>query len=150
MAITQGICHSFKLECFKGTHNFSGDTFKMALYNASASMDLSTTAYTTTNEVSGSGYTAGGVAVAVASGFPQLNASAESGVSSGTVAIVDFDDTVFSNVSITTLGALIYNSSKSNKAVALIDFGNPITLSAATLTIQYPSPTATKAIVRQV
>lgn len=115
MAITQAIPTSFKAEILQGIHD-GADTYKMALYTSDATLGASTTAYTTTNEVVGIGYTAGGVTL---SGFNVTT--------SGTTAILDFTtDPFWENATITARGALVYNASKSNKAVAIYDFGSDI------------------------
>ena len=141
MAITQAVCTSFKQELLVGTHNFtatSGDTFKIALYTSSASLDATTTAYSSSNEVSNSGtYTAtGGTLTSVTP------------TTSGTTAIADFADISFTSATITARGALIYNSSDSNKAVAVLDFGGDKSATSGTFTIQFPNPTSTAAILR--
>ena len=128
MAITQAVCNSFKQELLQGLHDLDGHTLKLALYTSSATLGPTTTAFSTTNESSGTNYTSGGatianVAVAV----------------SGTVAYVDFDDVSFSSATISdAAGALIYNSSASNRAIAVIDFGSTKSVSAGTLTISLP------------
>lgn len=139
MAITTAICTSFKKELLEGTHNFtsSGDTFKVALYTSSASLDASTTAYSTSNEVSGTGYSAGGATL--------TNVAP---TTSGTTAYVDFNDVTFSSSTITARGALIYNSSDSNKAVAVYDFGSDQASSSSDFTITFPTADASSAIVR--
>ncbi len=115
MAITQAIPTSFKAEILQGIHD-GADTYKMALYTSAATLGAATTAYTTTNEVVGIGYTAGGVTL---SGFNVTT--------SGTTAILDFTtDPSWANATITARGALVYNASKSNKAVAIYDFGSDI------------------------
>ena len=140
MAITSAICTSFKQELLVGTHNFTastGDTFKLALYTSSATLGASTTAYTTTNEVSGTNYTAGGGTL-----------TSVTPTTSGTTAICDFADLTFGTATITARGCLIYDSTQSNKAVAAIDFGGDKTSTAGNFTIVFPSPTATGAIIR--
>ena len=140
MAITQAMPTSFKQEILVGTHNFTtstGDTFKIALYTSSATLGAGTTAYSATNEVSGTGYTAGGNTLTTVTP-----------TTSGTTALVDFADTSWSNASFTARGALIYNSSKSNKAVAVLDFGGDKTVSAGTFTIQFPAADSSNAIIR--
>ena len=140
MAITSALCTSFKQELLVGTHNFtnsSGNTFKLALYTSSATLGASTTAFTTTGQASGTNYTSGGA-----------NLTNVTPTTSGTTAIVDFADITFSSSSITARGALIYNSSASNKAVAALDFGGDKTSTAGDFTIVFPSPTATGAIIR--
>lgn len=140
MAITQAMCTSFKVELMTATHNFTtstGDTFKIALYTSSATLDATTTAYTSTNEVSGTGYTAGGNTL--------TNVTP---TSSGTTAFTDFADTTWSTATITARGALIYNSSKSNKAVCVLDFGSDKTSTAGNFTIVFPTADASNAIIR--
>lgn len=140
MAITQAMCTSFKVELLQGVHNFTnttGDVFKIALYTSSASLDSTTTVYTTTNEVSGTGYTAGGNTL--------TNVTP---TSSGTTAFTDFADTTWSTATITARGALIYNSTESNKAVAVLDFGSDKTSTAGNFTIVFPTADASNAIIR--
>ena len=140
MAITSALCTSFKQELLVGTHNFtnsSGNTFKLALYTSSATLGASTTAFTTTGQASGTNYTSGGA-----------NLTNVTPTTSGTTAIVDFSDLTFGTATVTARGALIYNSSASNKAVAAIDFGGDKTSTAGNFTIDFPSPTATGAIIR--
>lgn len=140
MAITQAMCTSFKQELLEAVHNFKnsgGDTFKVALYTSSASLGASTTAYSTSNEVSGTGYTAGG------NTLTRVDPS-----SSGTTAITDFADTTWSSATITARGALIYNNSDSNKAVAVLDFGADKISSGGDFTIQFPAADASNAIIR--
>jgi len=140
MAITQAMCTSFKVELLEGVHNFKnsgGDTFKIALYTSSATMSASTTAYSTTNEVSGTGYTAAGNTL-----------TRVDPTSSSTTAYTDFADTTWSSASITARGALIYNSSDSNKAVAVLDFGADKTASGGDFTITFPAADASNAIIR--
>ena len=139
MAITQAMCTSFKVELLTGTHNFTpstGDTFKIALYTSAATLDATTTAYTTTNEVTGTGYTAGGKTLTTVA--PTTD---------GTSGIVDFNDVSWENATFTAAGALIYNSSKSNKAVAVISFGGDKTVSGGTFTITFPAAAAGTAII---
>ena len=140
MAITSAICTSFKQELLVATHNFtasSGDTFKLALYTSSATLGATTTAYVTTGQVTGTNYTAGGA-----------NLTSVTPTTSGTTAVCDFADLTFGTATITARGCLLYNSSKSNKAVAAIDFGGDKTSTAGDFTIVFPSPTATGAIIR--
>jgi hypothetical protein len=135
------LCTSFKVELLAGTHNFTtgtGDTYKLALYDNSASFTAATTAYTATNEVSGTGYSAGGGAL--------TNVTP---TSSGTTAFIDFDDLTFSTATITARGALIYNSSAAgNPAVCILDFGADKTSTAGDFTIVFPTADASNAIVR--
>lgn len=143
MAITQAMCTSFKVELLKGVHNFTpstGDTFRIALYTSSASLDATTTAYTTSNEVSGTGYTAGGATMTVTATFPK---------SDSTTAIVDFSDVTFSSSTITARGALIYNDSASgDPAVAVLNFGTDKSSTNGDFTIQFPTGDASNAIIR--
>ena len=142
MAITQAMCTSFKKELLEGTHNFKnsgGSTFKLALFTSSATLGAATTAYATTNEVSSSGtsYTAGGNALT------RVDPS-----TSGTTALTDFADLTFSTATITANGALIYNSSASDKAVIVLAFGGDKTSTAGDFTIQFPTADASNAIIR--
>ena len=141
MAITQAMCTSFKKELMTATHNFtasSGNTFNLALYTSSASLDAATTAYTTSNEVSGSGYTAKGAAL-----------TSVTPTTSGTTAFGDFSDLPFSTVSITARGAMIFNDSASgDPAVCILDFGSDKTASSGDFTVQFPTADASNAIIR--
>jgi hypothetical protein len=143
MAITSAICTSFKQEILVGTHNFtatSGNTFKIALYTSSATLGASTTAYSTSNEItnsSGTAYTAGGATL-----------TSVTPTTSGTTALCDFADVSFSSASFTANGALIYNDTQSDKAVAVIAFGGDKTVTSGTFTIQFPTADATNAIIR--
>lgn len=140
MAITQALSTSFKQELLTATHNFTlstGDVFKIALYTSSATLGAATTAYTTSNEVVGTGYTAGGNTL--------TNVTP---TTSGTTAFTDFVDTTWSTATITANGALIYNSSKSNKAVAVLAFGGDKTSTAGDFTIVFPTADASNAIIR--
>lgn len=135
------LCTSFKVELLESVHNFTtgtGDTYKLALYDNSASFTAATTAYTATNEVSGTGYSAGGGTL--------TNVTP---TSSGTTAFIDFDDLTFSTATITARGALIYNSSAAgNPAVCILDFGGAKTSTAGDFTIVFPTADASNAIVR--
>ena len=142
MAISQAMATSFKQELLEAVHNFKnsgGDTFKVALYTSSATLGASTTAYSTTNEVSSSGtnYTAGG------NTLTRVDPS-----SSGTTGFTDFADTTWSTATITARGALIYNSTDSNKAVAVLDFGADKSSSGGDFTITFPAADASNAIIR--
>jgi hypothetical protein len=133
---------SFKVQILQGVHNFStgsGQTFKLAMYDNSASFTAATTAYTTTNEVSASGsYTAGGGTL-----------TKVTPVSSGTTAFTDFADISFTTATITAYGAMIYNDTATgNPAVAILDFGGAKTSTSGTFTIIFPAATATGAIIR--
>lgn len=137
MAITQAIPTSFKAEILQGIHD-SADTYKMALYTSVATLGTSTTAYSATNEVVGTGYTIGGTTL---SGFNVTT--------SGTTAILDFTtDPSWENATITARGALIYNSSKSNKAVYVLDFGSDITSTNGTFAITLPTPDVANGLIR--
>jgi len=141
MAITQAMCTSFKVELLTGTHDFTnstGDTFKLALYTSSATLDASTTAYTVTNEASGTGYSAGGGTL--------TNVTP---TSSGTTAFTDFADLTFSSATITARGCLIYNDTEAgDPAVAVLDFGGDKTSTNGDFTIQFPTADASNAIIR--
>ena len=148
MAIAQAMATSFKVEILNGIHAFgttvvraatTADTFKIALYTSSATLDATTTAYTTSNEVPSTGnYTAGGNTLAIAA----------APTSTGTTAFLDFTDTTWATSTITARGALIYNSTQSNKAVAVLDFGSDKSSSVGSFTIQFPTADATNAILR--
>ena len=140
MAISQAMCTSFKVELLTGTHNFtnsSGNAFKLALYTSSATLGAATTAFSATNEVSGTGYSSGGGAL--------TNVTP---TSSGTTAFTDFADLTFSSSTITANGALIYNSTNSNKAVCVLAFGGDKSSTNGDFTIQFPTPDASNAIIR--
>ena len=146
MAITQSMCTSFKVELLNGIHAFgttvvrgatTADTFEIALFTSSATLDATTTAYSTSNEVTGTGYTAGGNTLTTVAP-----------TSSGTTAFLDFNDTTWSSATITARGALIYNSTQSDKAVAVIDFGADKTSTAGDFTIVFPAADASNAIIR--
>ena len=140
MAITQAMCTSFKQQLLEGTHNFKnsgGSTFKLALFTSSATLGAATTAYATTNEVSGTGYSAGG------NTLTRVDPS-----TSGTTAFTDFADTTFSTATITANGALIYNSSASDAAVIVLAFGGDKTSTAGDFTVQFPTADASNAIIR--
>ena len=145
MAITQAMATSFKKQLLEGTHDFrlsGGDTFKVALYTSSATMDSSTTAYSATDEVSGTGYTATG------NTLTRIDPT-----SSGTTAFTDFADTTWTTATITARGALIYNTTPStgaytNPSVCVLDFGTDKSSSAGDFTIQFPTADASNAIIR--
>lgn len=140
MSISQAMCTSFKTELLTATHDFSasgGDTFKLALYISTASLGASTTAYTSTGEVSGTGYSPTGSAL--------TNVAP---TSSGTTAFTDFNDLTFASSTITARGCLIYNSTDSNKAVCVLDFGSDKTSTNGDFTIQFPTADASNAIIR--
>ena len=141
MAITQAMCSSFKQELLEAKHNFlnsGGNTFKIALYTSSASLGASTTAYTTSNEVSGTNYTAKG------NTLTRVNPSLD-----GTTAITDFADTTWSSSTITARGALIFNEDTSgDTSVLVLDFGADKTSTAGDFTIAFPAADASNAIIR--
>jgi len=138
--MSQVVCNLFKVELFRAIHDFTastGDTFKIALYTSASTIGAATTVYTATNEAVGTGYTAGGAALA--SVTPTL---------SGITAIVDFADVTISTVTLTYRKALIYNSTKANRAVAAFDFGADRVISGGNLIIQMPVPDPSSAILR--
>ena len=141
MAITTAMCTTFKKELLEAVHNFKnsgGSTFNLALYTSSASLGASTTAYTTSNETSGTGYTAKGASLT------RVDPSND-----GTTAITDFSDLTFSSSSITARGALIFNDSASgDPPVCALDFGADKTSSSGDFTIQFPAADASNAIIR--
>ena len=143
MAITSAICTSYKVELLKGVHNFTattGDTFKIALYDSDATLGASTTAFSTSEEItntSGTAYTSGGATL-----------TSVTPVASSTTAVCDFADVSYTSASFTANGALIYNSSDSNAAVCAIAFGSDKTATNGTFTIQFPTADATNAIIR--
>ena len=155
MAITQTMCTSFKAELMLAVHDFratSGDSFKLALYTSSATLDANTTSYTASNEVTGTNYSAGGGAL-VNSGVTATNTNASAGT-----GFTDFSDLTFTTATITARGALIYNTTPSangtanttltNAAVCALDFGSDKTSTAGDFTIIFPAATNTTAIIR--
>jgi hypothetical protein len=155
MAITQAMCTSFKAELMLGVHDFrdaSGDTFKIALYLSTADIDANTTAYTATNEASGTNYSAGGVAL-TNTGVSATDINANTGT-----GFTDFSDATFGNVTVTARGALIYNTTPSangvantaltNAAVCVLDFGSDKTSTDGDFTIIFPTNDASNAIIR--
>jgi len=141
MAITTALCTSFKQELMEAVHNFKnsgGSTFNLALYTSSASLGAGTTAYTTSEEVSGTNYTAKGAAL-----------TRVDPTTSGTTAFTDFANLTFSNATITARGCLIFNDSASgDPAVCALDFGGDKTSTAGDFTIQFPTADASNAIIR--
>jgi hypothetical protein len=135
--IVQTQTTSFKAELYEGIHDLIDDTIKIALFNANADLSASTTAYSTSQEVTGTGYTAGGNMLTGATVR-----------SSGTTAYVSFDNTTWSSASFTCRGALIYNSSKANRSVAILNFGSDKIVANGTLTIEFPNNDVTSAIIR--
>jgi hypothetical protein len=155
MPITQAMCTSFKAELMLCVHDFrntGGDTFKLALYTSSATIDANTTSYTSTNEVTGTNYTAGGGTL-VNLGVTASNTSASAGT-----GYTDYSDLTFTNATITARGALIYNTTPSangtanttltNAAVCALDFGSDKTSTAGDFTIIFPAAANTTAIIR--
>ena len=149
MPISQAMVTSFKVQILTATHNFgtaptratgAADVFKIALYTSSATLDASTTAYTTSNEVSSSGtnYTAGGKTLTIS----------QAPTFTSTTAWLDFDDVTWDSATLTSNGALIYNETQGNKAVAVLAFGGDKTSTAGNFTIQFPAATSTTAILR--
>jgi hypothetical protein len=135
--IIQAQTTSFKAELYQAIHNLLTDTLKIALYTGDATLTESTTAYTTSNEVVGTGYTAGGVTLTGVT----VN-------SSGYTAYVSFTNPVWTSASFTARAALIYNSSKANRSIAVLDFGADKTVSGNTFTIALPGNTAADALIR--
>jgi hypothetical protein len=147
MAISQAMATSFKVDLLNGVHAFgttvtrgstNANTFKIALYTSSATLDATTTAYTVTNEVSGTGYSAGGNTLTVA----------QTPTSTSTTAWLDFADTTWTSATITANGALIYNSTNSDKAVAVLAFGGDKTSTNGDFTIVFPTADSSNAIIR--
>jgi len=136
MSIYQTLTNSFKQELLEGVHDFTTDTFKMALYNSTATIGATTTVYTVTGEISGTGYVAGGLVL--------TGATVQS---LGGTAFVNFADADWNPATFTARGALIYNASKGDKSVAVLDFGADKTASN-TFTVQMPSNTASSALIR--
>lgn len=138
--ISTALTTSFKKELLEGVHDFrvsGGDTFKIALYNASAVLGAQTTAYTTDNEITGSGYTAGGTTL-----------TRVDPATSGTTAYATFQNVSWPAATITANGALIYNASKSNAAVMVLAFGSDKSVTNAAFDVEFPTANATSAIVR--
>ena len=140
MAITQAMATSFKKELLEAKHNFlasGGNSFKLALYTSSATMSASTTAYVTTNQATGTNYTAGG------SALTNINPS-----SSGTTGFTDFADLTFGTATITARGCMIYNDTNADRTVAVFDFGGDKTSTAGSFTISFPTANASAAVIR--
>ena len=143
MAITTAMCNSFKTELLGGTHDLDSNSIKLALIKVSASgtYNASTTNYSdvtgNSDEASGTNYSAGG----------QVLDSASIALS-GSTAIVDFADEVFSNVTVAATGCILYNASQSNKAICVIDFGGTVSATAGDLTIEFPAADASNAVIR--
>ena len=144
MAISSAVCTSFKVEILKGVHDFTattGNTFKLALYTSSATLGASTTAYTTSNEItntSGTAYTAAGATL-----------TSVTPTSDSTTAVCDFNDVSYTDATFTANGCLIYNDTATgDPACVVIAFGGDKTVTAGTFTIQFPTADATNAIIR--
>jgi O-acetylhomoserine/O-acetylserine sulfhydrylase-like pyridoxal-dependent enzyme len=137
MAISQAMCSSYKEQLLGAVHDMDTDVFKIALYTSSATLGAATTIYSTSDEVVATGYTAGGNTL-----------SGAAITLSGTTAFVDFSNTTWTTATITARGALIYNSSKSNKSVAVLDFGGDKSSTAGDFTVIMPTPDATNALIR--
>jgi hypothetical protein len=147
MAITQAMATSFKVEILDGIHAFgttvvrgstTADSFYLALYTNAATLDATTTAYTATNEASGTGYVAGG----------QLLTISQVPTSTSTTAWLDFDNETWTSSSITARGCMIYNSTQSNKCVAVLDFGADKTSTDGDFTVIFPAADSSNAIIR--
>lgn len=139
MAITQGMANSFKVQLLNAEQNFSADTFKIALYTSSATLGETTTAYSASNECPSTGnYTAGGNTLTVS----------VTPTNTGNVAFLSFANTSWSNATITANGALIYNSTRSNSAVAVLAFGGDKTSTNGTFAVNFPTADASTAIIR--
>ena len=141
MAISQAMVTSFKVGILDGTFDFSSgtaDTFKVALFTSAATLGAATTAYSTSNEVTGTNYVAGGNTLAISA----------NPASTGTTAFLDFADTTWANATITARGALIYKSGGGNPAIAVLDFGSDKTSTLGDFTIVFPAADASNAIIR--
>ena len=136
MAISQAMCTSFKAEILDEQHDLASDTLKIALYTSSASLGAGTTAYSTSNEISGTVYSAGGVTLTSTTVSP-----------TGTTAFFDADDPTWTSASFTARGALIYNSTNGDKAIAVLNFGGDFTVASGTFRIVFPAAGAS-AIIR--
>jgi hypothetical protein len=136
MAITQAACNSWKKETLEGVH-LAADVYKIALFTSAATLSKATTAYSATNEVSGAGYSAGGATLA---GYTS--------VLDTDTAYIDWNDPTWAAATITARGALIYNATQGNKAVAVLDFGSDISSTNGTFTVQLPVPAAATALLR--
>ena len=146
MALVQTATTSFKIELLQGVHNFgptSPDTFKIALYTANAALNAGTTAYSTSNEVTGPGYTAGGNTLTIS-----VSPTAANNVQNVPTAYVSFSNSTWPNATFTARGALIYNATQGNKAVAVLDFGADKVTNNDTFQVIFPAADANSAIVR--
>lgn len=137
MAITQAMCSSFKSELFGAVHDMNTDDIKIALYTSAATLNAATTGYSTSNEVVGVGYTAGGQSL-----------SNVTITLSGTTAFVDFDDVTWPSSTITARGALVYNASKANRAIATYDFGQNVSTPGGNFVVEAPPASSSTAVIR--
>jgi hypothetical protein len=149
LAIGQTLATSFKVEILDGIHNFgvgvirattTADTFKIALYTTLATLNSTTTVYTTQDEVTGTGYTAGGNTLVISQAPTSTNTE--------TVAWLNFENSSWANATFSADGALIYNSTQGNKAVAILNFGSTKTTANQTFTVTFPASTSSAAIIR--
>ena len=149
MALSQTLATSFKVEILDGIHNFgtgvirattAADTFKIALYTTLATLNSTTTVYTTQDEVTGTGYTAGGNTLVISQAPTSTNTE--------TVAWLNFENSSWANATFSADGALIYNSTQGNKAVAILNFGSTKTTANQTFTVTFPASTSSAAIIR--
>ena len=149
MAISQTLATSFKVEILDGIHNFgvgvvrastAADTFKIALYTATATLDATTTVYSATDEITGTGYTAGGNTLVISQVPTSTNTE--------TVAWLNFQNSSWSSATFSANGALIYNSTQGNKAVAVLNFGSTKTTTNQTFTVTFPASSSSAAIIR--
>jgi hypothetical protein len=149
VALSQTLATSFKVEILDGVHNFgtgvirattAADTFKIALYTATATLNATTTVYTTQDEVTGTGYTAGGNTLVISQVPTSTNTE--------TVAWLNFENSSWPNSTFSADGALIYNSTQGNKAVAILNFGSTKTTANQTFTVTFPASTSSAAIIR--
>ena len=137
MAITQAMCTQFKRDVMLGLHDLDSDTIKIALFTSSATLNATTTAYATTNEISGAGYTAGGVTLASASV-----------INNSTSGCFDAADPEWTSATFTARGAMIWNDTESDLAIAILDFGGDFTVAGGTFKIVFPAQTKDTAIIR--
>jgi hypothetical protein len=149
VALSQTLATSFKVEILDGIHNFgtgvirattAADTFKIALYTANAILNATTTVYDTTDEVTGAGYTAGGNTLVISQAPTSTNTE--------TVAWLNFENSSWPNSTFSANGALIYNSTQGNKAVAVLNFGSTKTTTNQTFTVTFPASTSSAALIR--
>lgn len=141
--ITHGICYSYRLEQKQGIHAFGTDVLKMALFTSSSNIGPGTSSYSSLGECSGAGYNTGGNILTIASTYPKLVSDGNGGYT----VVTDIDDLTYSSITTTTRGGLIYNASKDNRAIAVIDFGQDVVVDGD-LIITWPLPTIASAIMR--